>query len=259
MSKLIINQIPASAAEDTQWKDLFSIAGVSTLIMVALIPLQIIVYITWQIPESAIESFTLFQDNKLYGLLALELPYLISNVLSIPLYLALFIALRRVNQSVMAIATVLGLIAIAIIFSARPTFDMLYLSDQFAATTTQAQRALLLAAGEAKLALIYGTAQQTHYVLGSLALLLISIIMLRSNRFSKTTAYMGIIANLLVFGLYVPVIGIYLSIFSVFPFLTLWLILTALQLLKLGRSEARVNTTADDVLPETSFIQETKV
>ncbi|GAG84044.1 unnamed protein product [marine sediment metagenome] len=67
-----------------------------------------------------------------------------------------------------------------------------------------------------------------HYVLGALALLMISYVMLRSDVFSKTTAYLGILANVLAFGLYVPNIGIYLSILSVFPFLTVWLLLCSL-------------------------------
>jgi len=117
MSQIATNQSSDGGTVESQWKDLFSIAGVSTLIMVALIPLQIIVYIIWQTPETAIESFILFQENKLYGLLALELPYLVSNVLSVPLYLALFVALRKGNQSVMTVATVLELIAIAAIFA----------------------------------------------------------------------------------------------------------------------------------------------
>ncbi len=239
MSQFTLTQMAVNKSSDSQWRDLYKIAGVSALIMVALIPLQIIVYILWQTPETAIESFKLFQVNKLYGLLALELPYLVSNGLSIPLFLALFVALNRANRSVIAIATVLGLISIAIVFAARPTFDLLYLSDQYTAAATEVQRTILLAAGEAKLALIYGTSQQAHYVLGSVALLLISIVMLRSDTFNKATAITGIIANTLVFGIYVPTIGVYLSIISVFPFLTLWLILTARQFLQLARSEGK--------------------
>jgi hypothetical protein len=240
MSQTTINQVTdtrsrvSSGAADSGWNTLYKIAGVSALMAVALIPVQIIVYTIWGIPETAIDSFMLFQDNKLVGLLVLELPYIISNILSVPIYLAFYIALRRENEAMMAIATALGLIAIAIVFAARPTFDMLYLSQQYAAATTEAQRAVLLAAGEAKLALVYGTAQQVHYVLGGVALLLVSIVMLRSSIFSKATAYVGVFANLLVFGLYVPTIGVYLSIFSVFPFLTLWLILTGRRFLQLG-------------------------
>lgn len=246
MSQKTINQVTSTANDDSRWRTLYKIAGVSALIAVALIPLQIIVYAIWGIPKTAIESFTQFQTNKLIGLLVLELPYIVSNILSVPIYLGFYVALRRENESVMAIATALGLIAIAIVFAARPTFDMLYLSEQYAAATTEAQRAILLAAGEAKLALVYGTAQQVHYVLGSVALLLVSIIMLLSDIFSRATAYVGIVANVLVFGLYVPTIGIYLSIISVFPFLMLWLILIGRRFLQLGSRKREVhprNTT----------------
>lgn len=250
MSPTTINPETSIGNDDSRWTALFTIAGVSALLAVTLIPLQIIVYAIWGIPETAIESFTHFQTNKLIGLLVLELLYLVSNILSVPIYLAFYVALRRENESVMAIATVLGLIAIAVVFAARPTFDMLYLSEQYAAATTEAQRAILLAAGEAKLALVYGTAQQAHYILGSVALLLVSIVVLHSEVFSRTTAYVGIIANVLVFGLYVPTIGVYLSIFSVFPFLTLWLILIGRRFLQLGSRQNEV-LPRNDVVPET--------
>jgi hypothetical protein len=194
---------------------------------------QIIVYGIWGITETAI-GWTLFQANKLVGLLALELPYLLSDILSIPIFPAFYVTLKRENESVIAIATVSGLISISIVFSARSTFDMLFLSDRYWAATTEAQQAIFLAAGESKLALVNGTAQQAHYLLGSLALLLVSIVMLRGEVFSKLTAYMGIIANLLVFGLYVPTTGIFLSILSVFPFLMMWIILVGRRFLQLG-------------------------
>ena len=239
MSQLKPNQVADAETVDSRWKDLYKIAGVAALIMVVFIPIQIIVYIGWPIPDTAIDSFTLFQNNKLLGLLALELTYVVSNVLSVPLFLALYIALRRASESYMAIATALGLVAIPAIFAARPTFDMLYLSDQYWAATTDAQRSLFLTVGQARLTVINGTAQQVHYVLGAIALLIISVVMLRSNVFSKATAYMGIIANVLAFGLYVPKIGILLSAISVLPFLTIWFILVARRLFQLGQGVSK--------------------
>jgi hypothetical protein len=208
--------------------------------MVLLIPFQIVIYSRWPTPETALESFRLLQDNKLAGLLSLELTYIISNILSIPVYLAFYTALKRVNRTLMGIATAAGLIAIVLALTARPTFDLLFLSDQYAAAATEAQRQMLLAAGQAKIALQFGTAQHVHYVLGGLALLVISIVMLRSAVFSKATAAMGIFANVLTFGLYVPGIGIYLSILSVFPFFTIWLILCARTFLQLGYHHRQV-------------------
>lgn len=242
MSQTNPNQFPVTDESASPWADLYKIAGVATLIMILLIPIQIVIYSVWPTPETALESFTLLQGNKLAGLLSLELTYIISNILSIPVYLAFYVALRRFNQSLMAVATAAGLIAIPLVFTARPTFDLLFLSDQYAAATTEAQRAVLLAAGQAKIALQFGTAQNVHYVLGGLALLLISTVMLRSPVFSKVTAAMGILANVLTFGLYVPEIGIYLSILSVFPFLTIWLILCARTFLQLGYRHIQVQS-----------------
>jgi len=49
----------------------------------------------------------------------------------------------------MTIALGLGLGGIALYFAVNPTLSMLYLSDQYAAATTDAQRSAFLAAGEA--------------------------------------------------------------------------------------------------------------
>ena len=240
MSTTILNQTTAADESTSCWTDLYKLAGAATLIMVLLIPIQIVIYSLWPTPETAMESFALLQANKLAGLLSLELTYILSNMLSIPVYLAFYVALRRVNQTLMAVATAAGLIAIALTFTARPAFDLLFLSDQYAAAATEAERAMLLAAGQAKITLQFGTAQHVHYVLGGLALLFISIVMLRSAVFSKAIAAMGIFANLLTFGLYVPGVGIYLSILSVFPFLTIWLILCARTFFQLGRHHRQV-------------------
>jgi hypothetical protein len=60
--------------------------------------------------------------------------------------------------------------------------------------------------------------------------------MLRSNIFGRVTAYMGILAAIFNWTLYVPTIGLFLSILSVFPFLTIWNILVARRLFQLGKA-----------------------
>jgi hypothetical protein len=239
MSQSKPNQVPDAETADSRWHGLYKVGGAAALISVVLIPITIMAYIAWPTPSTAIDSFTLFQNNRLAGLMSLDLMYLASNVLAIPVLLALYVALRRASESFMAIATALGFVGIVALFASRPAFDMLYLSDQYAAATTDAQRAMFLAAGEAMLAIFNGTAFQMHYILGSVALLMSSVVMLRSSIFSKATAYVGMIANVLVFGLYVPKIGIYLSILSVMPFYVIWYILIARRLLQLGRGVSK--------------------
>jgi hypothetical protein len=114
---------------------------------------------------------------------------------------------------------------------------MLYLSNQFAAAATEAQKTMYLAAGEATLATFHGTAFQVSYVLGSINGLILSLVMLRSRIFSRATAYVRIASSVFDFGLYVPAIGIFLSIFSVL-FLFAWNIMVARRLFQLARLAA---------------------
>jgi hypothetical protein len=161
--------------------------------------------------------------------------FVVNAVLGIATTLALYIALRRVNESFMAIALAFGVIGTIAIILARPAIDMLCLSDQYATATTVTQRSLFLAAGETMIAIRHGTAFHVSYNLANINLLIFSAVMLQSRIFSKTTAYLGILAGVIGFGLYVPTIGIFLSVLSVL-FFAIWNILIARRLFQLGRN-----------------------
>ena len=60
--------------------------------------------------------------------------------------------------------------------------------------------------------------------------------MLRSNTFGKVTAYVGIVANVLALGFFVPVIGIFLLLISVVGLL-IWYILIARRLFMIAQGE----------------------
>lgn len=219
---------------DSRWNWLYKVAGMAALLTALFIVAQMIVFILWPPPSTAIDYFKLFHDNALLGFLALDLLYVIDNILLIPILLALYVALRRTNESFMAIGIAFGLIGIAALFASNPSAGMHFLSGQYAAATTDVQRSLLLAAGEAMLAVYYGTAYHVSLILGSVALVIISVVMLQSKIFSKATAYMGILANGLALGLYVPKVGIYVLFFSV-VFLLAWYILITPKLFQLGQ------------------------
>ncbi len=227
-------QVTDTNTTDSRWHWLYKVAGLSALVTAVLIVVQMIVFIIWPPPSTAIDYFKLFQDNALLGFLALDLLYVIDNVLLIPILLALYVALRRTNEPFMLIGAALGFVGIAALFASNPAANMHFLSGQYAAAATDAQRALLLAAGEAMLAVFSGTAYHISLILGSIALVIIPIVMLQSKIFSKATAYMGILANVLALGFYVPKIGIYILLFSVI-FLFVWYILITRRLFQLGR------------------------
>jgi hypothetical protein len=220
------------------WKSLYRVGGAAALMVVLLYVIQIIVLVVSPPPNTVIGFFTLFHKNALLGLLDLDLLSIADYALFVPMFLALYIALRRVSPSFMTIATALGLIGIAVYFASNTAFEMLSLSNQYAVATTDAQRSLLVASGQAMLAIYQGTAFEVSYVLLVVAPLIISVVMLRSNIFGKVTAAVGIVANVLAVGLFVPAVGIFLSLVSVVGLL-IWYILIARRLFLLAQGVSK--------------------
>jgi len=230
------NKINPNQEMESDWKPLHVIGGICSLLMVAIILGQFIVFLSAPPPleGTAGDWFALFQQNKFMGLLAFELLMVVYVILSVPLAVALYTALRKTDQSFAFIYLALSLVGAVCFIVARPAFEMLAISQQYAAATTEAQKFIFLAAGETLVAVFHGTAFQVSYILGSINGLILSMIMLRSNVFSKATAYARITSSVLDFGIFVPTIGLYLSLFSVLSLL-IWNIIVALRLLKLGR------------------------
>jgi hypothetical protein len=196
-------------------------------------------------PRSALDWFALLQDNKLLGLALFDLCDLINYALVGLVFLALYGALRRTNQSTSLIATAFCFVGIAVYMASNQAFSMLALSERYAAATSDVQRATFLAAGEALLAIhnpgdIYrGTGIYASLMLVLLAGLIVSIAMLRSTVFSKVTAWMGIVANGLGLGQFlalalVPAILALPPSLSA-PFRLAWYILIAIRLFQLSR------------------------
>lgn len=220
---------------DSRWKGLYKAGGVAAIAVLALIPIQMVVFLVWPPPNTVLGWFQLFQDNALVGLLDLDLLLIVDYALMGVTFLALWAALRRASQSLMAIALVAEIVGVTTYFASTAAFEMLSLSNLYAAATTEAERSVFLAAGQAMLATWQGTAFNISYILGAIALLTVSIAMLRSHVFSKATAYVGIVASIMMF---VPptagTVGLYLSLISLIPTI-IWLILIARRLFQLGR------------------------
>lgn len=221
----------ASRAETMEpaWKPLYRIGAVAALLVVVLYVSQIIVFVASPPPSTVVGYFTLFHKNALLGLLDLDLLSIVDYVLFVPMFLALYMALRRVSPSFMVIATSLAFVGIAVYFASNTAFEMHSLSNQYAAATTDAQRSLFVASGQAMLAIYQGTAFDVSYVFLAIAPLIISVVMLQGNTFGKVTAYVGIVANVLAVGLFVPAIGVFLSLISVVGLL-IWYVLIAWRL-----------------------------
>jgi hypothetical protein len=219
----------------SDWTVLFRTAGLAALTSALLIPVQVAVFLAWPAPfdGTAADWFTFLAKHPLAGLVNLDLLLVVDNVLLIPLLLAFYVVLRRVNASVMALAVAFAFSSVFTYLVTNPAVALARLSDQYAAATTDAQRTTALAAGDATLAAWQGSGFHAGYLLGSVAGVLIGLVMLRSGVFGKPTAYLAIVANAVGLGLYLPRIGLYVSVFSV-VFLEIWYILVGRRLLRIG-------------------------
>lgn len=222
---------------DKQWKDLYRIGGTASLLAAAMITGAVLAYFIWPYTPgtaSTEDILVTLHTNRIGGLIALDVltvPIVLLNLLTL---LALYAALKPVNESYALIALVLGLSAVPMLLAARPVTEMVMLSEKYAAATTLAARSQYLAAGDALLEHFSGTTWLAESFCLILSGLISALLMLRSPVFGKTTARVGIATSLVGLGFVIPVIGSLL--FFVNTILSISLsILIARGLFRLGR------------------------
>lgn len=201
-------------------KSIYTIGGLAALIAALLfrknISSEFFLYrefgiIDWgpnPIPVSAEEWFKLLQENAILGLTLLDFFDIVNYCLVGLIFLTLYYTLKTTSESYTSIALITGFIGIAVYFASNQAFSLLSLSIQHA-TVTESQKVVIETAGEALLAIhnpgnVYqGTGILLSHFLVSLAGLIMAVVMLQSNIFSKLTAYAGIIANGFVMGYFI--------------------------------------------------------
>jgi len=162
-------------------------------------------------PDTVSGWFALLQQNPLLGLTFLNLFDLVNYALVGLIFLALILALRQASNSWMIIAAGLGLTGISFYIASNQAFNMLSLSRQYSATTSGVEREMLLAAGQAALAIhqnasYAGRGIYLSFLCVSAAGLIISAVMRKEDNFGKSTAYIGILANGFGLGYYIGII-----------------------------------------------------
>jgi hypothetical protein len=180
------------------WKSLYKFGGAAALILLvySLVTMVILVTIGGQ-PETAQEGFTMLQNNRLAGLLRLDVLMILIIPLYYPLFLGLYTALKKVHISNTTLASLLVFAGLTLALATPSAFSWLSLSDKFAASTSETQKTLLLAAGEAILAsdMWHGSGAIVGGILLQTGALCMSVVMLQSRNFSKATAYVGIVTH----------------------------------------------------------------
>jgi hypothetical protein len=194
-------------------------------------------------PSTVADWFALLNQNKLLGLTLLNIFDLVNYALLGLIFLASLAALQRTSKSIMTIGTGLGLLGIMIYFGSNQALSMLSLSSRYASAVTEGHRSTLLAAGQASLALHENVSYQGNglyisFLLVSVAGLILSLVMLKSDSFSRMSAYMGITANLLGLGYYIMLVFapalVYLPLSLSALFLIAWYLMISERLWVLG-------------------------
>ncbi len=147
----------------------------------------------------AAEVFALQQSSRLESVLRGDFLLLILVGAYLGTFPALYVILRRSNPVATAFATLFTGIAVTICFASESTFSLLYLGDQYVTAASEAQRAQFLAAGEAAIAtdMWHSSGAYMSGLLLQGGGVIISLVMLRSNEFSKVTAIAGLLGNAL--------------------------------------------------------------
>lgn len=235
-----------SRTPESRWKELYKIGGLAAIIAAVLLFMEIIVFTFWPQPSTVLGYFTLFQSNKLIGLLDFYLLEIPAYIFFIPIFLAVYVAIRQKNESYTSLAMILVTVGVAVFLATNNPFSLLSLSDQYMAATTEAQKSVLLAAGQAVIA---NTGQRAvggfniGFLLVSVAGLIYSAVMLRSDVFSKTVAYVGILAFTISLTDYLRIVFIPESISLLLViailsglFLLIWLILVGRNLIHISNN-----------------------
>lgn len=229
---------------DSRFKTLFMVGGIAAISGAILGLVEVIVEVNGSIttgptPTSVAGWYSLLQSDKLYGLALLGLFEVLATIVSTFMFLALYAALRRVNEGFALTATAFAIVGIAIYLASITTFSMLSLSNKYAVASTADERSQLLSAGQALLAMYPNTVFNIGLFLWAVGGIIISAVMLRSGFFSKWIAYVGILAN--VVGLPGGSLGI--ALFSINGLLLLiWLVMVGVRLFRLGSAKAAPST-----------------
>lgn len=225
-------KIEKNSTANLDWKDLYVLGAIASILVSALVVMAVIAFFIWpyaprEIPT--IEIFQSIQTDKLGALMSLDLVLVIAEVINILPLLALYVSLKRVNQSYALIALVFGLMGTVLIFVARPLTDLIYLSNQYTLATTAGEKAHYLAAGEALLVTFDGNAWALFTIFLAVSGLISSMLMLKSEIFKRSTAIIGIIATVPGLFFYIPVIGVLLLFVGTFGGIV-WYVMVARDL-----------------------------
>lgn len=186
---------PDSPAAPQNWRTLYLVAGISSIAFVVLLITALVIdFIAPPPVHGGAETLQFIADNKaLY--VAEQILWILPNTLAVLVFVALFVALRPLNQSVSLIAAVLGgipwALLLAIPVTSRGALPLVYLSDQYV-SAAENDRATFAIAAEAIIA--ENNTPAIVGVLSAAGILLISVVMTKGV-LPRWVAWLGVVTG----------------------------------------------------------------
>jgi len=234
---------------EVQWKSIYILGGIAAILSLIAVVADIVIGSSTggnlsALPQTAIERFAQFQQNAWLGLYNLDLLNTVNQLISIPVYFALYAALRKTNKPYALLALTVFLLGTTIFVANNTALPMLELSRKYA-LASEPQKTLFAAAGEAMLARGEhgGFGVFFSFLLPTLSALIFSFVMLQGKVFSKANSYVGIVGNALmviyiVLVTFAPAVKNMAMVFAMPGGLLLvaWMVMLTIRLFQLGIS-----------------------
>ena len=191
-------------------------------------------------PATPAEWFALNHAQPFRALVQLHFFDLVNFVLVALMYVGLFSRLRHARTASTTLAMGLTLLGVALSLSSSQAANLFTLGAQFGASTDDAQKQLLLAAGQSALVtgnpVAFGTGVFWSYLSLYLAGLLLSLGMMRDRSFARWTGVLGAVASSIGLGYFFtcafgPTLSILPAVLSA-PCNLVWYVATGIALLR---------------------------
>lgn len=191
----------AFVGHEASWRGLYRIGSICALLFVMFNLIAIALDLRAPPPVAGgVATLEFIAVHRISYLLE-QILWLAPGLFAMIVFVALYPALKQLNQSYAALGALIGAAAwaltLAIPTTSRGAPALVYLSDQYVATTNTAQRAVFATAAEALIA--QNNTPTLVGILTPIGILLIALVMVKGI-FPKSVAYLGIVTGVLGIG-----------------------------------------------------------
>ncbi|MFA6508298.1 MAG: DUF4386 family protein [Treponemataceae bacterium] len=183
---------------DTDWRNFHRLSGYASFLLLALmIAYAVIIAFLGPQPTDALSYFNLARQSPIKALLVSDLNIPIALTAYFFIFLSLWKILNELNRPLVALASALTCMAVAFTILGNTDLALIRLAKEYFASNDARERQMIEAAGKALFAnnMWHSSAAYFCGIFMQGSGVLISLIMLKSKKFSRITAYSGIWGN----------------------------------------------------------------